>query len=66
MKQSELTTTRSGRISLPPLAGWAGQYYVKRPEENSVQVSFNTDAAKQFFGKETMQALALSKVSASS
>ncbi|GFO11977.1 mis18-binding protein 1 [Plakobranchus ocellatus] len=61
MNMSELTTTRSGRMSLPPLAGWAGQYYVKVPGTNSVQVSFNTDCAKQAQDRETMHALALSK-----
>ncbi|RUS71407.1 hypothetical protein EGW08_020828 [Elysia chlorotica] len=61
MNRSELTTTRSGRISLPPLAGWAGQYYVKTPGKNSVQVQCVTDTANQALGKETMHALALSK-----
>ncbi|XP_059143372.1 mis18-binding protein 1-like [Physella acuta] len=44
---NNVTITRSGRMSLPPLARWVGQHYSRAPGSDKIQVSFETEVAKE-------------------
>uniref|UniRef100_A0A2C9LX06 Myb-like domain-containing protein n=1 Tax=Biomphalaria glabrata TaxID=6526 RepID=A0A2C9LX06_BIOGL len=58
---SDMVVTRSGRVSLPPLAKWVGQYYVKDPKSNAIKVGFNTKTAEKFIMSQTQNILKMPK-----
>ncbi|CAG5132529.1 unnamed protein product, partial [Candidula unifasciata] len=61
LSTDDVTVTRSGRISLPPLARWTGQCYRRVPNSSDIEVTFETDCAKRSLHNTTAQLLQLPK-----
>ncbi|BFZ06805.1 hypothetical protein BsWGS_09844 [Bradybaena similaris] len=61
LSTNDVTVTRSGRVSLPPLAHWTGQFYRRIPNSNDIEVTFETDCAKKTHCHATTQLLKLPK-----
>ncbi|CAL1534590.1 unnamed protein product, partial [Lymnaea stagnalis] len=58
---ADVTVTRSGRISLPPLARWVGQRYIQVEGTNKIQIGYKTKAAEQALNQVTDSILQLPK-----